>query len=477
MEKIPGPPLDSYFLGHSSEVFRTVETRPASNLQLHKEYGGIYRQWPGWVPFILLAKAEYAEVFFTSKNLETKSFLYDVFHDWLGQGLLTSSGHLWQQRRKLITPAFHFSVLNGLCDTLVEKGIKTVELLRSQPTDSPVDVYEFMYLVALDSICEAAMGIKINAMTDPKLDYIRALTDNTKISIERTFKPWLNHRFFYITPMGRRLARNLETIFQLSKMAINHSKMTRKPKRKENEDTEFDEIKGKKKLAFLDLLLEAHDSTTAFITDEGLQDEVNTFMFAGHETTASSMSFTLHILSIHPEIQEKCFRELDDIFQGSDRKPTVDDLRDMKYLEQVIKESLRLFPSAPQIGRRVSADTQFGKYIAPAGSNLTLSIYALHRDPEQFPDPEKFDPERFSRENASIRHPFAYVPFAAGARNCLGQKFAMMEEKVILSYIIRHFIIEAVTQKDDVKVLFSAILRSKESINVIFKQRNDLNPQ
>merc|ERR1719348_1722437 len=153
-------------------------------------------------------------------------------------------------------------------------------------------------------------------------------------------------------------------------------------------------------------------------------------------------------------IQEKCRAELSEIFQGSDRAATSQDLAGMKYLEACIKESLRLFQSVPFISRVTGEDIEVHGCRIPRGTNVILAKFLLHRNPKTFPEPDKFDPGRFlvdSEENR--RHPYSYVPFSAGPRNCIGQKFATMEEKVVISSVLRKFRLNTSRKVEDIPLL------------------------
>lgn len=143
----------------------------------------------------------------------------------------------------------------------------------------------------------------------------------------------------------------------------------------------------------------------------------------------------------------------------------------MKYLERVIKESMRLYPPVPFIGRTLSEDIEIDKYKIPKGTMVTVGIYYLHRDPNVFPNPEKFDPDRFLTENTKGRHPYAYLPFSAGPRNCVGQKFAMYEEKSVLSSVIRNFKLSSVQQRDEISLVSELILKTHNGINVKLQRR------
>lgn len=186
--------------------------------------------------------------------------------------------------------------------------------------------------------------------------------------------------------------------------------------------------KAKKRLAFLDLLLEMVDKGTLTLQD--VREEVDTFMFEGHDTTSAGMNWALQMLGSHPEYQAKVHQELDQVFgDDDDRDIRFDDLKNLNYLEMFIKEALRLYPSVPMFGRTLHEDCEINGFMVPASTQLLIIPFAVHRDPKHWPDPEIFDPDRFLPENSVGRHPFAYLPFSAGARNCIGQRFALMEEK------------------------------------------------
>jgi len=226
-----------------------------------------------------------------------------------------------------------------------------------------------------------------------------------------------------------------------------------------------DENKNKKpkRLAFLDLLLSMKEEHK--LTTEDISEEVDTFMFAGHDTTATSISWAVYCIGSHPEVQRKVLEEMQSIFGDSNRDPTADDLKEMRYLDCAIKESMRLFTPVPWIGRQVSEEFVIGKYTMPKGSNVNVLPYYIHRDKSVYgEDAEEFRPERFQTEEIAGRNPYAYVPFSAGPRNCIGQKFAMMEEKVVLSWIVRAFEIKSIQKRNEVREVFDLILRPSNGI-------------
>lgn len=203
----------------------------------------------------------------------------------------------------------------------------------------------------------------------------------------------------------------------------------------------------------------------------------------GHDTTAMALSWILYLLGHHPEIQARAAAEVDLMFEedaynndGSDDGDdkvmlTLDKLKSLKYLECCVKEGLRLCPSVPFIGRRLHEDMQINGYDIPKGTILFVYIYMLHRDPDVFPNPETFDPSRFLPENSVGRHPFAFVPFSAGPRNCIGQRFAMSELKIVLAYLLRHFRFESLDERDKISAMMEMVYRPKSPLRLRVYER------
>ncbi|GMR44909.1 hypothetical protein PMAYCL1PPCAC_15104, partial [Pristionchus mayeri] len=173
--------------------------------------------------------------------------------------------------------------------------------------------------------------------------------------------------------------------------------------------------------------------------------EVDTFMFAGHDTTASAIGFTIWFLGQYPEWQKRVLEEIDAVFGGDVmRDPTEADLRQLVYLERCIKESLRLMPPVPIIGRTLTEDLEIEGVTLPKGLLVMVMPLLTHRDPEHFEHSLDYYPDHFLPEKEAARHPYAFIPFSAGPRNCIGQKFALSEEKTLLSWFFRRFSVESV---------------------------------
>ncbi|KAJ4918065.1 hypothetical protein JOQ06_029540 [Pogonophryne albipinna] len=230
----------------------------------------------------------------------------------------------------------------------------------------------------------------------------------------------------------------------------------------------MDRVQGKRNVDFLDILLLARDENKQGMSDEDIQAEVDTFMFEGHDTTASAMSFILYSLACYPEYQKMC---RDEVLQALDGKDTMEweDLSKIPYTTMFIKESLRLYPPVPGMSRITTKTiTFFDGRTLPAGSHIGTNVYSLHRNATVWEDPEVFDPLRFLPENVSKRPPHAFVPFSAGPRNCIGQNFAMNELKVSTALTLqRYHLIEDPTQTP--QIVPRLVLRSLNGLHIKIK--------
>ncbi|XP_043545714.1 cytochrome P450 4V2-like isoform X2 [Chiloscyllium plagiosum] len=362
----------------------------------------LMKLWLGPLPFVVLFHAETVEVILSSSKHLDKSYAYKFLHPWLGTGLLTSTGNKWRARRKLITPTFHFTILMEFLEVMNEQASILLEKWEKKVGKGPFNCFSDVTLCALDIICETAMDKGVSAQNNSDSEYIRAIYKLSDLIHRRQKMPWFWPDFLF----------NM-----------------------------FGE--GKE-----------HDKALKIL---------HAFTEKGHDTTASAINWTLYLLGTHPNIQKKVHEELDDVFGRSDRHVTMEDLKQLQFLQCVIKESLRLFPPVPIFGRTLLEDCYIGGFKVPKGVNAMIIPYALHRDPKHFPEPEEFRPERFLQNSRKV-NPYAFIPFSAGVRNCIGQKFALMEEKVILSSILRRFHVEAQQSREELHMVGELILRPQSGI-------------
>ncbi|EDW89347.2 uncharacterized protein Dyak_GE19199 [Drosophila yakuba] len=395
-----------------------------------------FRYWIGFYSNIMVTSPKYMEFILSSNTLISKSDVYDLTHPWLGLGLLTSTGSKWHKHRKMITPAFHFNILQDFHEVMNENSTKFIDQLKKVADGGNIfDFQEEAHYFTLDVICDTAMGVSINAMENRSSSVVQAFKDITYTIKMRAFSPWKRNEYlFRFAPEYPEYTRTLKTLQDFTNEII----AKRIEVRKSGLDSAIkpDEF-SRKKMAFLDTLLSSTVDGRP-LTSQELYEEVSTFMFEGHDTTTSAVGFAVYLLSRHPDEQKKLFNEQCEVMgaSGLGRDATFQEISTMKLLDLFIKEAQRLYPSVPFIGRFTEKDYVIDGDTVPKGTTLNLGLLMLGYNDRVFKDPHKFQPDRFDRVKPG---PFDYVPFSAGPRNCIGQKFALLEIKTVVSKIIRNF--------------------------------------
>ncbi|XP_069780622.1 cytochrome P450 4V2-like [Narcine bancroftii] len=435
----------------------------------------LMKLWLGTLPYVVLFHVETVELVLSSSKHLDKSSAYQFLHPWLGTGLLTSTGNKWRARRKLITPAFHFTILMEYLEVMIKQTNVLLEKLEKKVGKGPFNCFNDITLCALDIICETAMDKKVHAQSNRDSGYIQAVYKMSDLIHRRQKMPWFWIDCVYNTfGEGKEHEKVLKILHSFTDKVVaerfNEMENSEECKHSSS-DSDSTSWSKKKCKAFLDVLLSATYEDGRKLSQEDIKEEVNTFIFEGHDTTATAINWTLHLLGSHPDVMKKVQEELDEVFGNTYQPPTMEDLKNLQYLQCVIKESLRLFPSVPIIGRTLLEDCYIRGFKIPKGVNALIIPYALHRDPRYFSDPEEFRPERFMPENSSKINPYSFIPFSGGPRNCIGQKFALIEEKVILSSILRRFQVEAKQSCDELHPLGELILRPRDGIWIELRHR------
>ncbi|KAJ3648474.1 hypothetical protein Zmor_020275 [Zophobas morio] len=471
VQKVPGPPKSGIIIGNLPYFGTTDEVIFRRLHQAVREFYPIFKVSAIHLTAVVMFSPKDCEMILSNSVHNEKGYIYKILHKWLKFGLLTSSGTKWQTRRKILTPAFHFSLLQQFVSVFNNQAEKLVEILKEECNKSCVEVNSLIAQFTLKTISETAMGTKLEFKNKKDQAYKKAIHDIGRMFYYRVFHPWcfeeIGNILFNSSYLRERKA--MKILHGFTKEVID--------KREKNfvDDElpkgEHEVYKGKRRLAMLDLLLSAKINE-GIIDDEGIREEVDTFMFEGHDTTTAALSFILMLLANNKDIQERIYAEIVEILEDLNKKPTYNQLQHFKYMERCIKESLRLYPSVFFISRNLGEDviTTTG-HLLPKDTHVFVYIYGLHRNPDIYPDPEKFDPDRFLPENCQNRHPYAYIPFSAGPRNCIGQKFAILEMKVALCAILSKFYLHSIDTPQSVVLIPDIILRSKDEIKVKFVLR------
>uniref|UniRef100_A0A6I9M1B5 Cytochrome P450 4F5-like n=1 Tax=Peromyscus maniculatus bairdii TaxID=230844 RepID=A0A6I9M1B5_PERMB len=438
----PQAPKRNWFLGHLGTIQNNEE-----GMQMVTEMGKTFRDvqlcWLGPVIPVLklvdpafIAPLLHAPALVAPKDMTFYGFL----KPWLGDGLFLSSGDKWSRHRRLLTPAFHFDILKPYVKIFNKSvNIMHVKWKRLAAEGSArLEMFENISLMTLDSLQKCLFGFDSNCQESPS-EYIAAILDLSALVAKKYQQVFLYMDFlYYLTADGRRFRKACDVVHNFTDAVIRERRRTLSSQGAD----EFVKAKAKTKtLDFIDVLLMAKDEHGKELSDEDIRAEADTFMFGGHDTTASALSWTLYNLARHPEYQERCRQEVRELLR--DREPQEiewDDLAQLTFLTMCIKESLRLHPPGTDLVRGCIQDIVLpdGR-VVPKGSACVISIFGVHHNPSVWPDPEVYDPFRFDPENPQKRSPLAFIPFSAGPRNCIGQTFAMNEMKVALALTLLRF--------------------------------------
>jgi cytochrome P450 len=340
------------------------------------------------------------------------------FREVVGDGLVTTEGELWASQRRLAQQAFQRDRLNALAGLMVGA---TDEMLdewdRHAQRGEPVDVQSEMMRLILRILAASLFS------ADMRGDAARI---EHAVAVQAK---WLNDELAggVTVPLGVPIPRHRRFLEQRRVLAdvVDSLIAERRGSREDKGD-------------FLSMLLEAEDPETGEkLTDQAVKDQVKTFLIAGHETTATTLGWTFYLLAKYPEAARRVHDEIDSVLGG--RVPTPDDTERLTFMAMVLHESLRLYPPLWALARTPVEDDEVDGYRVPAGATIILSPYITHRHPDFWANPEGFDPERFTPEQAHGRHRFAYFPFSGGPRGCIGFPFAMLEMHLVLPRILQRF--------------------------------------
>lgn len=434
LSDFPGPPAH-WLYGNLDLMKPEEEFHNAA--ELTKKYPHCHSLWFGpSLGFLAINHPEYAKMVY-SRGDPKSLMVYKFLIPWIGRGLLILGGPKWQQHRKLLTPGFHYDVLKPYVSSMVDSVKQMLDILEKVVSKNPtasVEMFEYVSLMTLDTIMKCSFSYQSSCQIDRNNSYIKTVLNLSYLAIQRLKSPLLHSDLlFNFSPQGYQFHKACKAAHLHTDNIIQERKKSLK------NEQELEKILKKRRLDFLDILLCAKDENGNPLSDEDLRAEVDTFMFEGHDTTASGISWLFYCMAHNPEHQQRCREEIKELL-GEKEAIQWDDLGKMPYCTMCIKESLRLYPPVPQIARELNSPVTFADgRVLPKEILVMLSIFSLHRNPEIWENPEVYDPQRFSPENSKHRHPYAFLPFAAGPRNCIGQQFAMNEMKISLALTLLRF--------------------------------------
>jgi cytochrome P450 len=379
---------------------------------LAREYGDIVYLRTRPYEIHLLSHPDLVEQVLVRRNHDfKKSPVFEVMKRILGEGLLTSSGDFHKRQRRIINPIFHHKRVHEYGDAMVEYGLRYRDRWHEGQT---LDFHQEMMRLTLAIVGETLFGADVER--DAKdvgraMSTILSLFDRILLVLVFPFLELLEH---VPVPATVRFNAARDQLNAVIYRLIEERRRT---------GTGGD---------LLSQLLAAQEEGKG-MTDEQVRDEAMTIFLAGHETTAVALTWTFYLLSRHPEVEGKLHAELDEVL--GDRPPSADDLPRLIYTHKVLAESMRLFPPAWVLGRQSVDDVELGGYEFAKGSIFLMSQLLIQRDERWFPDPRRFDPDRWDPEDEAGRPRYSYFPFGGGPRLCIGEPFAWMEGELLLATI------------------------------------------
>jgi cytochrome P450 len=410
--------------------------------RMQREYGDLVWTRFLYVPALFLYHPNEIEYVLTTnaKNFKKAMTLRSNFFQRLvGNGLLTSEGEEWKRQRRLSNPAFHRERVATYATTMVEYANRLVLGWREGETR---DMHRDMMRLTLEIVVRCLFSADVSHDVDHIGDTLAEMVK--PFASQATLKWILNNRL--PTPAHLRFHRLARKIDAVVYRLIAERRAG-----------------GRDEGDLLSMLLAAHDEDGSGMNDQQLRDEVMTLFLAGHETTALTLAWSWYLLGENPEAEKKFHAELADALGGRDA--TFADLPRLKFTEQIVKESMRLYPPAYGLGREAINDCEIGGYYVPAGTQVFMFQWATHRDARFFDQPLQFKPERWTPEFESQLPKYAYLPFGAGPRVCIGASFAMMEMILVLATIGQRFRLQLVPDHP-VETYPAMSLRPKDGVKV-----------
>lgn len=388
--------------------------------ELAREYGDVVRYRLGTMTCHLIIHPDGVRQVLQEnvKNYTKDHFSYRLVGRVAGSGLLTSQGSFWLRQRRLAQPAFHRQRIAAMAEGMARAAADVAERWEAPAArGEPVGVMEEMMRLTLTIVGQALFGSSLGEQAARIGAAFNVLSEQTTTRF-RTFRllpPVLPTRYDRAFREAGRVLRS--TVMELIV-----------ERRRRGEDTGD----------LLSMFMLARDEETGeAMSDAQLCDEVLTMLVAGHETTATTLSWVWALLDGHPEVEARLHAELDGVLGG--RPPTVEDVPRLGYTRMVVEEAMRLYPPAYIYSRAVKEDDVIGGFRIPGGTAVDLSPYLTHRHPDFWERPDEFLPERFSPEASAQRPRYAYFPFSGGPRQCIGNGFAMMEAQLILATLAQRF--------------------------------------
>uniref|UniRef100_A0A1D1YE05 Cytochrome P450 4F22 n=1 Tax=Anthurium amnicola TaxID=1678845 RepID=A0A1D1YE05_9ARAE len=465
IDKIPKEIENVPFVSSLPVIWALLRQKPHNETQdiIHKSSKDhdIYLSRVGTQVYLNITSPDYVRDLLMASEDDAPKFEYksgDVLYDFFGKGIVFSNGELWRTFRNLANPAFN----NALSPEAAGETVMDFFSFMQQNLNQPIDIFEVMQRITIEVLGKLAFGYQFGCLESSKTPHIIKVYEfviSTVESVIRVVFPWISN---LPTEHNKKFHQAIKEFDEFLYDII---------------ETKRNEIKNKKnsdnnRVDLLTSILKSSEQEGIHTDVKQLRDEMVNFFVAGHQTTSMSLSTSLYFLAKYPEIQEKARAEVISILGNEPIIPSSDQLKQMKYISAITKESLRMYPPTTFTAlRSLNKPTKIGPYIVPKNVLCAINIWQVHYNEKHWENPKQYNPERFL--NNEKRHPFSWIPFSSGPRNCVGQNYSIMEQKVILSMMLLKYnwtLPENSINKNKL-VLSSQFLLRPADLKLVFTER------
>ncbi|CAG9768804.1 unnamed protein product, partial [Ceutorhynchus assimilis] len=420
------------------------------------------RFWLGPILIIILMNPDHVEKILSSSKFAQKHDIYEFIKIYLGEGLISGSGPTHKPHRRIIQPMFNLNFVNE-SSVFVQKHVDLcMKKLEAFVNKGTFDFHEVIHKCMIDMIKEIILGSCERSQINNRLsDFDQAMIDVYNFGFSRMAKPYLQPDIIYnLTPYKRRQDELQNILKNEVKLMIEFSHKRRKELKISNE---FYPI--------IDRLLDFVEENPGIISQEVLADHLLTLYAASEDTITVISGFVSMCLGMYPKYQEKAAKEIREIFGETPRPVTMQDINKLNYLDMCIKDTLRLFPIAPVILRKCTDDFKLENCSIPKDCAIAMPIFTIHRNRKYWENPDHFHPDHFLPEVVSKRHIYAYLPFSAGSRGCIGKTLANTALKIFICNLLQRFEIEADGKVPDLELRMDISTRPKQGYFLRLKER------
>ncbi|ERM98042.1 protein LUTEIN DEFICIENT 5, chloroplastic [Amborella trichopoda] len=436
--------------------------------ELFLTYGGLFRLKFGPKSFLIVSDPSIAKrILRENSKAYSKGILAEILEFVMGQGLIPADGEVWRVRRRAIVPALHQKYVSAMISLFAQATERLCSKLDAAAQDGEdVEMESLFSRLTLDVIGKAVFNYDFDSLSNDTgiVEAVYTALREAELRSIAVIPTWKIPIWKDLSPRQRKVNASIKFINDTLDSLIDICK-----KMVESEELQFhEEYMNEQDPSILHFLLASGDD----VSSKQLRDDLMTLLIAGHETSAAVLTWTFYLLSKEPSVMLKLQNEVDSVL--GDRLPTIDDMKRLKYTTRVINESLRLYPQPPVLIRRSLENDVLGKYPIKRGEDIFISTWNLHRSPEHWVEPEKFNPERWPIDGHNpneINQNYSYLPFGGGPRKCVGDMFATFETVVALAMLVGRFNFEMAIGAEPVGMTTGATIHTTEGLKMTVTHR------